>query len=276
MESRSGSPVASRDGDRAARDVCFGRHSEHDFSRVSVFPPHVAQSLADGGMGSRGVERDLDGPATPLPTSAQAAPARPATPCPKLASLGQTAGFNHSNLPAGQRMTVRTYLGLLTRINLSPEANYRGLTGGCIQEQVTPFGGNCPPSVMAQLRPCTKHDCLPIARPGLDQATGTSLSADQSSFLDLHRTRHEPSVLAGSGVNSCSYTCFQRYFCPDRPDTPIGAFTITRNLQAATYTPPGGGAPIHITTGTVDKQDLTPPPPPKGDFPEPRTGERAV
>jgi hypothetical protein len=188
-------------------------------------------------------------------------------PCPKSVSLAETADFNYSNLPAAQRTQYRTYLGIVARMELSPTADYRA---DCIQEHVTFLGGNCPASVMAQVAPCSGHACLPVGRTGGDAATGASLIADPSSFLDLHRTRHAPSVLDGSGVTACSYTCFQNYYCHSRPGIPIGAFTITRNLRADTYTPPGG-APISITTGSVEKRDQTPP---KGDFPEPPADRR--
>jgi hypothetical protein len=68
----------------------------------------------------------------------------------------------------------------------------------------------------------------------------------------MHRTQLASSVLEGTGVNDCTVVCEQTYTC-DRVHPTTGVFHITRHFQAGQYTPPGGTA-VHITTGTVTKQ----------------------
>jgi len=191
-------------------------------------------------------------------------PPAPASPCPRAARLGQSVGFNHSNLPAASQTQFRTYLGALTRIELSPTDNY---SGSCVREEIVPFGNTCPAQVTNASSPCSGHDCLPVGRAGSDAATGTSLGGTNSSFLDLHRTRNAASLLEGTGLSSCSYSCYQRYYCNRTPRGPaIGEFILTRNFRADTFTPQGG-RPMHITTGEVVKTDLSPPPTEPGDYP---------
>lgn len=77
------------------------------------------------------------------------------------------------------------------------------------------------------------------------------LSDGPAAFLDMHRTRAPESLLEGTGVSSCSVVCEQTYGC-DHTQATAGTFRMTRNYQAGTHQPPGG-APVHITTGTVIK-----------------------
>jgi len=213
---------------------------------------------------------------TAPPTTFTPVPAASATACPTGAVLGTSVSFNHANLSPAMQRQWRTYLGAVVRIDLLPTGNY---SGDCIKEQVSLLDNGCPASVLGGSNPCAGHSCLSVGGSAGDAGTGTMLAANNSSFLDLHRTRNPASLLEGSGVNSCSYTCLQHYFCRSAPQTPIGTFLIRRNLEAGTLSAGAGSAPVHITTGSVDKIDLTPPPPPaspKGDFPMPRAGQRPV
>jgi hypothetical protein len=185
-------------------------------------------------------------------------------PCPTSVSLDTDLQFNHSNLSASDQARYRTYLGTLTRLNLLPGPDH---TGHCMKEHLSVVSNNCPASVTSALNPCSAQICLPINRNGCDSPSRTCLTANPASFLDIHRTRSRgSSLLEGTGVNSCSIVCAQKYYC-DSYSGPlvVGLFHITRNYQASTFTPPGGTS-VHITTGTVTKsQELTPYD--KGDFP---------
>jgi hypothetical protein len=242
---------------------------DHDWSQAAE-PDWVTAGQA---LRSTDSDARLPSPAPALPRPGVApGAAHTVNPCPSEARLGATVRFNHASLPASERPTFRTYLGVLTKMDLFPAPRY----AGCIQERVTLLANNCPAAVTNVTAPCTGRDCLPVGVSGVDKPTGARLTAGPSAFLDRHRSASRISVLEGTGVNACSYTCLQTYTCSTAPGArPLGVFTITRNLQADAYTPPGGQPP-HITTGAVDKRDLTPPTPPKGDFPIPTSPPETV
>ena len=216
----------------------------------------------------------------PAPT-----PAGPA-PCPFAVRLGQVAPFAHENLDPAQKLKWRTYLGTTTRMDLSPPGNY---AGRCVVERVKMFKNSCPASVTKETSPCDVDNlCLPVGKGARgDAPTHTTLPDDTASFIDLHRTRNQRSVLEGTGLNACSYTCRQEYFCENaapRDRKPLGVFFITRAFKADQFTPPGG-QPLHITTGTVTKEEkggsvlhdlVAPPVRDKGDFPTSPAGKRVV
>ena len=203
-------------------------------------------------------------PQSGLPGSSAPANSPSSPPCPTSAHLDTVRQFNHSNLSATNQANYRTYLGALTRMTLHPGPDHRR---HCMKEQLSMVSSSCPDSVVSTLNSCSAQVCLPINRSGSDARTRTALAASPNSFLDIHRTKSRGlSLLEGTGVNSCSITCAQQYYC-DSYSGPLvaGLFHITRNFQARTFTPPGG-TPVHITTGTVTKtQELTPGE--KGDFP---------
>jgi len=126
-----------------------------------------------------------------------------------------------------------------------------------MKEKLTTITNTCPPAVYTrggeEIEPCTGNRCLDInrGRPGGDAKTHTSLNDGPTSFMDLHRTSNEASLLEGVGVNSCKVVCEQTYSC-DRIQPTTGTFLITRNYLAGSITGPEG-KPMHITTGTVTK-----------------------
>jgi len=182
-----------------------------------------------------------------------------ATSCPTSSSLDTFLKFNHGDLPSGQQANFRTYLGVLVRHGLDPGPDH---TGHCIQEELSLVSTDCPAALTAATRPCSKSDCLPVNRGGQDRPTGKSLSSSRRAFLDIHRSTSARSLLEGTGVNSCQVICEQKYHCDSLAAPVLAVYRITRNFQAGTYTPPGG-TPQHITTGSVDKDEVFG----MGDFP---------
>lgn len=178
-------------------------------------------------------------------------PSGTSKPCPTSARLDTVRQFNHSNLPASAKARYKTYLGAISRINLLPGPDH---TGNCMKEELSLLANTCPTSLTSRTNPCSAQKCLPLNRGGTDGPTRTGLAASPTSFIDIHRSRNRRlSFLEGTGVNSCSYTCRQRYYCNSYSGPRVaGTFLVTRNFQASSYTPPGGTS-MHITTGTVTK-----------------------
>ena len=194
---------------------------------------------------------------TPTQSDAGSSPTSAATPCPTSVRVGATSPFNHSNLSDSDKLKWRTYLGTVSRMDVGPSPNH---TGHCMKELLATRKNDCPAALFSRSeggevtsKPCTGNRCLDINSGGSagDGLTHTMLSDGPTAFIDLHRTRNAKSLLEGTGVNSCTTICEQRYFC-DRTQATTGVFLITRNYQASTYTPSGGSG-IHITTGTVTK-----------------------
>jgi hypothetical protein len=157
-------------------------------------------------------------------------------PCPTSVSLGSSRQFNHGNISSDRREHYRTYLSNLATMVVGPGPNH---TGHCMQEALTTISNNCPAALTAASAPCSGRDCLPIT--------------NATSFVDGHVTHSTRSFLEGTGVNSCSVVCEQRYYCDTLAGLlASGTFRITRNYQAGTYTRTDGST-VHITTGTVDK-----------------------
>jgi len=188
----------------------------------------------------------------PTPTPAPTTPAPAATPCPASVSVGSTTGFNHSNLSATDKDRFGTYLGTVSLMNVGPGPDH---SGHCMRETLTAGANTCPAAVMSQFTPCSGHRCLDINRGRSmgDAATHSMVTDGPTSFIDLHRLKGPTSLLAGTGVNSCSIVCSQTYKCDSvRGAATTGTFTITRNLVAGTHTR-ADGTTVPITTGTVTK-----------------------
>jgi hypothetical protein len=235
------------------RDLVFGDgqfapHSPEGRRLIAHELAHVVQQAGAGARRGAVLQRQ------PAPPRAPAS-----NPCPSSTGIDDFRQFNHSNLPPSQQTQFRTYLGMLVRHDLSPGPDH---TGHCAQEELSLLSTDCPTSVTAALNSCSKRDCLPVNRPGMDRPTGTSLPSNRRAFLDLHRTTSNRSILEGTGKNSCRVVCEQKYHCDALGAPVLGIFKITRNFRADTFTPPSG-SPQHITTGEVEKVESFG----KGDFP---------
>ena len=190
-----------------------------------------------------------------VPPQQQPQPQPQPTPCASSVSIGSLAAFNHSNLPAAEKENWGTYLGITSKMNVGPGPDH---SGHCMKEQLTTVSNTCPAQVYSRggetaSQPCAGNRCLDINKhPSAgDAATHSMLGDDATSFIDLHRTRHPNSLLAGSNTNSCSVVCDQVYSC-DRTNATTGKFRITRNFQTGTFTK-ADGTTMPITTGSVTK-----------------------
>jgi Domain of unknown function (DUF4157) len=210
----------------------------------------TAQSVFNGNHG-RIAQRSI-----PMQVQRILQPPLPRNPCPTSVRLGPVRQYNHGNISADRKERYRTYLSNIATMEVGPGPNH---TGHCMQEVLTTVSNNCPASLTKASAPCSAFDCLPINNP--------------MSFVDGHVTHNARSYLEGTGVDSCSVVCEQRYYCDSLLGTPArGVFRITRNYQADKYTR-ANGRKVHITTGTVDKievpQTQTPSPGILGPTPEP-------
>jgi hypothetical protein len=155
---------------------------------------------------------------------------------------------NHANLSASEKERWATWLSAMSRMDVGPGPDH---TGHCMKERLTTVSNNCPAAVYSRgataSQPCTGDRCLDINRYG----SMGGLSDGPTAFLDMHRTRAPNSLLEGTGVNSCTVVCEQKYFC-DRTQPTTGTFRITRNFQAGSHIR-ADGTSMHITTGTVTK-----------------------
>lgn len=158
--------------------------------------------------------------------------------CPTSVKLGNVRQYNHSTISARNKETYRTYLSAIATMDVGPGPDHRG---HCMQEILIPISNSCPAALTKTTAPCSAHDCIPIDKP--------------TSFVDGHVSKSNRSVLEGTGINSCSVICEQRYFCDSLAGPPAtGVFQIRRDYQAGTYTK-ADGTTVHITTGTVTKTE---------------------
>ncbi|MDR4484436.1 MAG: DUF4157 domain-containing protein [Nitrospirales bacterium] len=180
-------------------------------------------------------------------------PAAQSRPAPTGIQLAEVLPFGHNDLRSDElKRRYRTYLGAVTRLQVTPAGDYRA---HCAKEYLTEVANTCPPR-FAELRSggfCTGNKCLDFGRWGTagDSNTGKTVTDTQDSFIDLHRTRHSESLLEGTGKNRCSVVCHQRFKFDRQRD--LGSFYIIRNFRADQYTPTGSTQPLHITTGEVNK-----------------------
>lgn len=163
-------------------------------------------------------------------------------PCPTSVRVGAVV-----QSPASQRGRYRTFLEAMSRMDVGPGPDH---SGHCMKERLTTVSNDCPPAVHfrggSQIAPCTGDRCLGINQYAPRGYRFQGLTDGPTSFIDMHRTRNETSLLEGTGVNSCTVVCRQTYTC-DRTHPTTGIFRITRNYRAST------DAGLHITTGTVTK-----------------------
>jgi hypothetical protein len=184
----------------------------------------------------------LQAPPSPLSLS---------NPCPTSVRIGAVRQFNHGNISPDNQEKYRTYLSNISTMNVGPGPDH---TGHYMQELLITVSNNCPAKLTKASAPCSGHDPLPINKP--------------TSFVDGHVTKSAQSFLEGTGVNSCSVVCEQRYFCDSLiGPKATGVFRITRNYQAGTYKNLGGNI-VHITTGTVEKTEVPGRPAPSPGFPK--------
>jgi hypothetical protein len=168
-------------------------------------------------------------------------------------TLKESKPFGHADLQTDElKAKWRTYIGAATSLQVTPAGNYKG---HCAKEFLTEVANTCPPR-FTELRSgnfCTGDKCLDFDRYGSsgDAGAGKMVTDGPDSFTDLHRTRHPQSLLEGTGKNTCSVVCHQRYKFDRQHD--LGSFYIIRNFRASSYTPPGSKDALHITTGDVQK-----------------------
>jgi hypothetical protein len=167
--------------------------------------------------------------------------------------LAEAKPFGHTNLKNDElKKKWRTYIGSTTLMQVTPSRDYRK---HCVKEYLSEVANTCP-ARFSELRTegfCTESKCLDIGRWGTggDPETGKMVTDGLDSFIDRHRTKHDKSLLEGSGKNECSVVCHQRYKFDRRYD--LGSFFVIRNFRADKYTPPGSKDALHITTGEVQK-----------------------
>jgi hypothetical protein len=231
----------------------------HELAHVAQQEPGMgrAQSLALGAR-SDAVEDHADGAARTVASggravvhgrSSGAVLRRAGTPT--GIKLAAAKPFGHADLKDDTlKEKFRTYLGSATLMQVTPKDNYKG---HCTKEYLTEVSNTCPAS-FSVLKSCTGNKCLDFDRYGSsgDAGTGKMVTDGPDSFADLHRTRVDKSLLEGTGKSACSIVCHQGYKY-DRKDPPLGAFYIIRNFRASTFTPKGAKAPLHITTGDIQK-----------------------
>jgi hypothetical protein len=167
--------------------------------------------------------------------------------------LAETKPFGHADLKNDEsKKKFRTYLGSTTLMQVTPAGNYKG---HCTKEYLTEVANTCP-TRFSELRTgsfCTGNKCLEFDRWGSsgDAETGKMVTDGPDTFIDRHRTRHDQSLLEGTGKDQCSVVCHQRYKYDRKND--LGSFYIIRNFRAGKFTPTGSKDSLHVTTGEVQK-----------------------
>jgi Domain of unknown function (DUF4157) len=167
--------------------------------------------------------------------------------CPDTVVIGDKKAipaFNKKIFDAG----FRSYFGLVSNMKVGPKDNYEA----CITEVLKVEENTCgDQGNMADYKPCTpKKHCMQVNKAcGGDDLTDTSFPCSPNTFVDLHRTDRNVSLLEGSGKTECKVKCLQRYGCGGKE---IGRFYVTRNFKADTYT--DGKNKVPITTGSIEKE----------------------
>jgi hypothetical protein len=179
-----------------------------------------------------------------------------------LRSPGRPLGTGHRDHPLLGCRVVDTATGRTGVLRaICPETVFGpgpDHSGHCMKERLTTISNNCPAAVYTRdgrtTQPCTGDRCIGVnqfQRPMGDGRTHSTQTDSPTSFVDLHRTFNQRSLLEGTGVSSCSAVCEQIYTC-DRIHPTSGKFRITRNYQAGTHTK-RDGTTMHVTTGNVTK-----------------------
>lgn len=210
--------------------------------------PVRMQRLIDPSTATTSTQATSQPGASPPPASASPASAQGAgtTPCPDWARIKSTRQYNHGTISSDRQEQFRTYLSNIATMEAGPGPDY---SGHKMQENLIMLSNNCPARLNSLSRHCAEHAAIPIE--------GKTL------FIDGHVTKNTQSLLEGTGVSNCQVTCHQTYRCDtDSGKKAANEFLITRNYQAGTYTNKAGQN-VHITTGSVDKTELTAPPKPE-------------
>ena len=167
--------------------------------------------------------------------------------------LAEIKPFGHGDLKSDEKkQKLRTCLGATTLMQAMPAGDYKG---HCAKEHLTEVANTCP-ARFKELIPkgfCTGDKCLDFNRGASmgDADTGKMVTDGPDTFIDLHRTRGDESLLEGTGKSACTVVCHQRYQFDRKTD--LGSFYIVRNFRAGTYKAPGAKASVHITTGEIQK-----------------------
>ena len=154
--------------------------------------------------------------------------------------------FNKKIFDAG----FKTYFGLVSNMKVGPKSNYEA----CITEVLKTEENTCgDKGNMADYEPCTpKKHCMKVGEAcGGDVLTDTKFACSGTTFVDLHRTQRDVSLLEGSGKTECKAKCLQRYGCGGKE---IGRFYVTRNFKAGEFI--DGKNKVHITTGSIEKEPV--------------------
>jgi hypothetical protein len=155
--------------------------------------------------------------------------------------------YNKKMFDAG----FKTYFGLVSNMKVGPNSSYEA----CITEVLKTEENTCgDKGNMADYEPCTpKKHCMKVGEAcGGDVLTDTKFACSSTTFVDLHRTQRDASLLEGSGKTECKAKCLQRYGCGGKE---IGRFYITRNFKAGEFN--DGKKKNHITTGSIEKEPVT-------------------
>ncbi len=167
--------------------------------------------------------------------------------CPDSAVLQDTKA-----IPAyGKKMFdagFKTYFGLVSNMKVGPKGSYEA----CITEVLKVEENTCgDQGNMADYEPCTpKKHCMKIGEAcGGDVLTDTKFPCSNTTFVDLHKTQRDVSLLEGSGKTECKAKCLQRYGCGGKE---IGRFYITRNFKAGEFM--DGTNKVHVTIGSIVKE----------------------
>jgi hypothetical protein len=155
--------------------------------------------------------------------------------------------YNKKMFDAG----FKTYFGLVSNMKVGPKDNYEA----CITEVLKVEENTCgDKGNFADYDPCApKKYCMKVNDAcGGDVLTDTKFACSGTTFVDLHKTHREASMLEGSGKTECKVKCLQRYGCGGKE---IGRFYITRNFKAGEYN--DGKQKVHITTGSIEKAAAT-------------------
>jgi hypothetical protein len=155
--------------------------------------------------------------------------------------------FNKKMFDAG----FKTYFGLVSNMKVGPKSSYEA----CITEVLNVEENTCgDKGNMADYKPCTpKKHCMKVGEAcGGNVLTDTKFPCSSTTFVDLHRTQRDVSLLEGSGKTECKAKCLQRYGCGGKE---IGRFYVTRNFKAGEFN--DGKKKVHITSGSIEKEPAT-------------------
>jgi hypothetical protein len=119
--------------------------------------------------------------------------------------------------------------------------NFNGIQ--VTENVVNASGSSCPAALLTNLA-----RERPPSRWGREAwIFGVTAPQRTNYFYDERTYLAKPSILAGTGISSCTRACSQTYFCNG---TPIGKFSIVRTFTAGT----ASGTPVTRVTVTKTAQ----------------------